>query len=383
MVRVDYNVPLADGQVTDDTRIRASLPTLTYLREQGCRLVLLSHLGRPKGQVREDLRLDPAAARLAEITGWPVQKVNHVVGDQVRRAVDALRPGELLLLENVRFDPREETNAPSLAEAWATLASFFVNDAFGTAHRAHASTAGVARHLPAVAGLLVDRELQVLGQLLSDPRRPFWAVVGGAKVGDKLGVLHTLVRLCDGLALGGGMANTFLAAAGHNLGDSLVETDQLAAARAITAAAAARGCRLLLPTDLVVADAFAPTAQVQICPVGAVPDGGRALDVGPATTAAYGEALAAAKTVFWNGPLGVFEWEAFAGGTLALARILAQQTDTIVVVGGGDSAAAVAQAGVGEAMTHISTGGGATLAFIEGRPLPGVEALALREVGGG
>lgn len=383
LVRVDFNVPLDDGRVADDTRIRASLPTLNYLRERGCRLILMTHLGRPKGQAKEELRLDPVARRLEELTGWPVVKVDQVVGPQVAEAVAQLPPGGILLLENLRFDPREEEGSPELAQELAALGSLYVNDAFGTAHRAHASTAVVARFLPAVAGLLMARELEVLDRLLSDPQRPFWAIIGGAKVGDKLGVLQALVQVCDGIAVGGGMANTFLAAQGGSMGDSLVEADRLEEARAIMAAAAQRGCRLLLPTDLVAASAFAPDADKQVCPAGEVPDGWQALDVGPETVAAFGEALAEAKTVFWNGPLGVFEWPAFAEGTVAVARTLAHLEDAVVVVGGGDSAAAVVQAGVADAIDHISTGGGATLEYIEGRSLPGVEVLAVKEAGEG
>ncbi|HLS88986.1 MAG TPA: phosphoglycerate kinase [Sphingobacteriaceae bacterium] len=383
LVRVDFNVPLDDGRVADDTRIRASLPTLNYLRERGCRLILMTHLGRPKGQAKEELRLDPVARRLEELTGWPVVKVDQVVGPQVAEAVAQLPPGGILLLENLRFDPREEEGSPELAQELAALGSLYVNDAFGTAHRAHASTAVVARFLPAVAGLLMARELEVLDRLLSDPQRPFWAIIGGAKVGDKLGVLQALVQVCDGIAVGGGMANTFLAAQGGSMGDSLVEADRLEEARAIMAAAAQRGCRFLLPTDLVAASAFAPDADKQVCPAGEVPDGWQALDVGPETVAAFGEALAEAKTVFWNGPLGVFEWPAFAEGTVAVARTLAHLEDAVVVVGGGDSAAAVVQAGVADAIDHISTGGGATLEYIEGRSLPGVEVLAVKEAGEG
>lgn len=379
LVRVDYNVPLAAGQVADDTRIRASIPTLRYLRERDCRLVLMSHLGRPGGQVQPDLRLDPVAVRLEQLSGWPVKKVDEVAGPGVQQVVAALPPGGLVLLENVRFDPREEADDPTLAQELAGLADFFVNDAFGTAHRSHASTAGVARHLPSAAGLLLERELDVLGRLLDRPKRPFWAVVGGAKIGDKLGVLNALVRRCDGLALGGGMANTFLAAQGYDLAASLLEPELLDEARSILTAAKNYSCQLLLPTDLVAADNFAADARHQKCAADDLPAGWQALDVGPATVELFSQHMAGAGTVFWNGPLGVFEWDAFAQGTLALARQLAA-SDADVIVGGGDSVAAVVRAGVAPAMAHISTGGGATLEFVEGRLLPGVAALALKEV---
>lgn len=378
LLRVDYNVPMENGRITDDTRIKQSLPTLNYLLDRGCRVIIVSHLGRPGGRVVEDLRLDAVARRLAELINKPVRKTDTVVGPEVRDELSRLPAPGVLMLENVRFDPRETSpdagEAGALAAELAALADVYVNDAFGTAHRAHASTALAASRLPSMAGLLMARELEVLGSLVKGPAAPFWAIIGGAKISDKLGVLEALLDRCHGIALGGGMANTFLAARGAGLGDSLVEEGMIEQARAIMDMADAKGRTFLLPVDLVAADSFDAGARHRVCPADEVPHGWQALDIGPETLDLFRSHLGDARTVFWNGPLGVAEWDAFAGGTRETARLLAS-LDAVVVIGGGDSVAAVHRAGVADAITHISTGGGASLEFIEGRPLPGVEAL--------
>jgi phosphoglycerate kinase len=376
LVRVDFNVPLdkATGTISDDARIRAALPTIRYLVNQQARVILCSHLGRPDGKVVEKLRLRPAADRLSELLGQPVATAPDCVGPEVEAAVAALRPGDVLLLENVRFHPEEEANDPGFARALASLAEVYVNDAFGSAHRAHASTEGVAHYLPAVAGFLMEKEIDYLGRALENPERPFVAIIGGSKVSDKIGVLENLVGKVDSLLIGGGMANTFLLAMGRSIGQSLAEPDKTGLALEVAAKAKAAGVRLLLPVDVVVADRFAGDAASAVVGVDAVPSGWRILDIGPETVAAYTADLEAAKTVVWNGPLGVFEFPAFARGTIAIARALAR-TKATTIIGGGDSAAAVEQAGVAAQVTHISTGGGASLEFLEGKTLPGVAAL--------
>lgn len=375
LVRVDFNVPLADGKVVDDTRIRAALPTIAYLRGRGAKVILVSHLGRPKDAPDGALRLDPVVACLASLLGVPVRKLDTLTGPAVEEAVAAMRPGEVVLLENCRFDPGEKKNDPGLAAKVAQLADLFVNDAFGAAHRAHATTAGVAAFIPAVAGLLMEKELETLGALLTSPKRPFVVVLGGAKVSDKLRVIERFLELADELLIGGAMCFTFLKAQGGQVGASRVEDEEgVNVASALLAKATGLRCALVLPEDVVAADRFAADAVTQVVPAGAVPDGWMGLDIGPRTAETYAARIASAGEVFWNGPMGVFEMAPFAAGTEAVARAMAA-SPAITVVGGGDSVAAIKSLGLAEAMDHVSTGGGASLEFIEGATLPGVEAL--------
>jgi len=376
-LRADLNVPIDDGRITDDTRIRASLPTIVHLLERGASVVLASHLGRPKGKVNDALRLKPVADRLSQLLGRPVRMTGDALGPGVQVAVDKLRPGDLLLLENLRFHAEEEANDPDFAAALAGVADLYVNDAFGAAHRAHASTEGITHHLPAVAGLLMEREVDALSRLLVKPARPFHAVIGGAKVSGKLEVLEALLSRCQALLVGGGMANTFLAARGVELGKSLVEHERIEDAERILAEARRKRVRLMLPVDAVVAPQIHHRARTQTVSIDAVPKDQMVVDIGPRTLSAYTEHLAKAKTVFWNGPMGVFEMSQMAEGTNAMARYLAGRTrrGVITVVGGGDSVAAVEGLGLAERMTHVSTGGGASLEFLEGKTLPGVAAL--------
>jgi len=375
LVRVDFNVPLDEQQqITDDTRIRAALPTIQYLLDHGASVILMSHLGRPKNKPVDALRLDPVARRLGELLGREVKKVNEVTGPEAERAAQSLQPGEVLLLENTRFDPREEKNVDSMAQELARLGDVYVNDAFGAAHRAHASTEGVAKYLPAVAGLLLEKELEYIGGAIEDPQRPFVTVIGGAKISDKIGVIDNLLNKADALLIGGGMANTFLLAQGHNVGESLVEQDSVDVARNLMQQASQRNVKLMLPVDVVIADAFDNNANTQVVSVDAVPDGWRILDIGPRTVEQYSAVIKDAKTVIWNGPMGVFEMPTFAQGTRAIAQVLAD-SEVISIIGGGDSVAAVEQMGLADNISHISTGGGASLELLEGRELPGVAAL--------
>ena len=379
LVRVDFNVPVDEaGAITDDTRIRAALPTIAFLRDNGAKVILSAHYGRPKGQVNEGMRLTQVAARLSELLGVPVIKSDSCIGPDAEAKVAALADGGVVLLENVRFFAEEETNDPGFAEKLAALAEVYVNDAFGAAHRAHASTEGVTKFLnPSVAGHLMEKELQYLQGAIDEPRRPLAAIVGGSKVSSKIGVLEALIDKCDKVLIGGGMIFTFYKARGLAVGKSLVEEDKLKLAKELEAKAAAKGVQLLLPTDVVLADAFSPDANSQITAIDAIPDGWMGLDIGPDSIKAFEAALADCKTVIWNGPMGVFEFDKFAAGTDAIAHTLAglTATGTCTIIGGGDSVAAVEKVGVAEKMSHISTGGGASLELLEGKVLPGVAAL--------
>jgi phosphoglycerate kinase len=375
LVRVDYNVPLdKEGHVADATRIQATLPTINYLREHGAKVVLMAHFGRPKGGPDPKLSLKPVAEELARELGTPVPLAPDCVGPEAEREVKALQPGQVLLLENVRFHPGEEKNDPAFAQQLASLGDIYVNDAFGAAHRAHASTAGIAKLLPSAAGFLMQKEVDVLGSILDNPTRPFVAIVGGAKVSSKLGVLESMLQRVNKLLIGGGMANTFLKARGLEVGTSLLEADLVQAAADLDTRAKERGVELLLPIDVVVTEKVADGATGETVDASAVPADRAIVDIGPKSVAAYRKALDGAGTVLWNGPMGVFEIAAFAEGTRAIAQALADSSAT-TVIGGGESVAAVEQMGLADKMTHISTGGGASLEFLEGRELPGVAAL--------
>ncbi|MEH7544293.1 MULTISPECIES: phosphoglycerate kinase [Bacillaceae] len=373
--RVDFNVPMQDGQITDETRIRAAIPTIQYLVEQGAKVILASHFGRPKGQVVEEMRLTPVGVRLSEILGKEVKKADEAYGDSVKSIIDTMNEGDVLLLENVRFYPGEEKNDPQLAKAFAELADVYVNDAFGAAHRAHASTEGIAHNLPAVSGFLMEKELDVLGKALSNPERPFTAIIGGAKVKDKIGVIENLLELVDNLIIGGGLAYTFVKAQGHEVGKSLLEADKLDLANSFIEKAKQKGVNFLMPVDVVVADDFSADANKKVVSIEEIPADWEALDIGPKTREIYSDVIKNSKLVIWNGPMGVFEIDAFAGGTKAVAEALAESEGTYSVIGGGDSAAAVEKFNLADKMSHISTGGGASLEFMEGKALPGVVAL--------
>ncbi|WP_353929601.1 phosphoglycerate kinase [Okeanomitos corallinicola TIOX110] len=379
LVRVDFNVPMDDqGNITDDTRIRAALPTMKDLTQKGAKVILASHFGRPKGEVKDKLRLTPVAKRLSELLGQEVVKTDDCIGDDVAAKVAALQNGQVLLLENVRFYAEEEKNDPEFAKKLAANADFYVNDAFGTAHRAHASTEGVTKFLkPSVAGYLVEKELQYLQSAIEAPKRPLAAIIGGSKVSSKIGVIETLLEKCDKLIIGGGMIFTFYKARGLSVGKSLVEEDKLELAKALEAKAKERGVALLLPTDIVSADKFAPDANATTVSIENIPADGMGLDIGPDSVKVFQAALADCKTVIWNGPMGVFEFDKFAAGTEAIAHTLAEigKTGTTTIIGGGDSVAAVEKVGLADQMSHISTGGGASLELLEGKVLPGIAAL--------
>lgn len=374
-VRADFNVPMdSDLNITDDRRITAALPTIQHLVDRGAKVILSSHLGRPKGKRLDSMSLAPVARRLSELLGKEVKMLNDCIGPEVQQAVGQMRPGDVVLLENLRFYNEEEANDPEFSKQLASLADIYVNDAFGTAHRAHASTEGITRYLPSVAGFLVQKEIEIMGKALSNPDRPFVAILGGAKVSTKIDVIKNLLDKVDTLIIGGGMTYTFMKARGHSIGNSLLEADKLDTAREIEQLAKEKGVKLLLPVDNVIADDFSATANTRVVEGGEIPDGWEGLDIGPKTIALFTDEIRRAKTIIWNGPVGAFEMEPFAVGTRAVAEAMAK-SGAVTIVGGGDSAAAVEQMGFADKMTHVSTGGGASLEFLEGRELPGIAAL--------
>lgn len=373
-VRVDFNVPMEAGQITDETRIRAAIPTIEQLVNAGAKVILASHLGRPKGEVNEEMRLTAVGTRLAEMMNKPVTKLDESIGEAVEAAVNNMQDGDIVLLENVRFHKGEEKNDTALAQEFAKLADLYINDAFGAAHRAHASTEGIAKFVPAVSGLLMEKELDVLGKALSNPERPFTAIIGGAKVKDKIGVIENLLDKVDHLIIGGGLVFTFVKAMGHDIGKSLLEEDKIELAKSFIEQAKAKGVQLHMPVDAVVANEFSKDAQTQVVAIDAIPSDWMGLDIGPKTAENYAEVIKASKLIIWNGPMGVFEMEKFANGTKTVADAMAV-TEGYTIIGGGDSAAAVEKFEVADKMDHISTGGGASLELMEGKALPGIVAL--------
>ena len=375
-VRCDFNVPLDEnGNITDNRRIVAALPTIKYLLDQNCKIILASHLGRPKGEVNPKFSLKPVATELSKLLGKEVKLAEDVVGPSAKELTSNLKEGEIVLLENVRFDAREEKNDESLSKEFATMAEVFVNDAFGTAHRAHSSTAGVAEFLPAVSGFLIEKELEFLGSALENPKRPFVAILGGAKVSDKLGVIEALLEKVDKLIIGGGMAYTFFKSMGYSVGKSICELDKLDLAQGLINKAKERNVKLVLPIDNVIAKEIAPDAENKVIDSDNIPEDWEGLDIGPKTVELFKEELKDAKTIVWNGPVGFSEYEIFANGTRSIAQALAKKEDAVTIIGGGDSAAAIEKMGLSDKMTHISTGGGASLEFLEGKKLPGIECL--------